>query len=99
MLDNIEFWPAFEVIHIKRDHINNMGNLVCFPINFDVEIDYSVLHQKIAKLDYSSHSSHSFSSITANASCSESDSDYFKYSVSESEGERTEDEKIKAHIH
>ena len=23
----------FERIHIKRDHINNVGNLICFPLN------------------------------------------------------------------
>jgi hypothetical protein len=28
--DNIESWPTFELLQIKRDSINNLGQLVTF---------------------------------------------------------------------
>ena len=25
MMENLDLWPTFEIIYIKRDHINNVG--------------------------------------------------------------------------
>jgi len=30
-LDNLESWPTFKLIHLKRDDVNDVGQLVCFP--------------------------------------------------------------------
>ena len=32
MIENLDMWPSFEIINIKRDPINNVGQLVVFPL-------------------------------------------------------------------
>ena len=38
MIDNMELWPTFDLINIKRDRINDVGQLVCFPLSSYWEI-------------------------------------------------------------
>ena len=33
MIENMEQWPTFDLINIKRDPINNVGQLVVFPLS------------------------------------------------------------------
>ena len=33
MIDNMELWPTFDVINIKRDPVNDVGQLVVFPLS------------------------------------------------------------------
>lgn len=31
--DKMESWPTFELIHLKKDNINNVGQLICYPLS------------------------------------------------------------------
>ena len=33
MIENIELWPTFDLINIKRDPVNNVGQLVVFQLS------------------------------------------------------------------
>ena len=38
LIDNMELWPTFDIINIKRDPVNDVGQLVVFPLSSYWEI-------------------------------------------------------------
>ena len=46
MIDNMELWQTFDVINIKRDPVNNVGQLVVFPLSSYWEVRKKAIQEE-----------------------------------------------------